>query len=150
MKPRMNPEGFKRSRDPWGVHPIGRLAQLRHGFPAGRGAAIENAFRSARLIQHDFMNQKSAGWSRTYQTALQECLEQESHASLQSASRLGSEALALGLQALALARIHERARAILEPGGREKTLIRRAEIPFTQAAAPVVKRAAPQTRPKLL
>ncbi len=88
--------------------------------PAWRGAVNENAFRSARLIQHDIMNQKSAGLSPMDRTALREHLLLEPDASLQTASRLGGEALTLGLQALALARIHERARALLEPRSREK------------------------------
>jgi hypothetical protein len=122
---------------------MGGLAQLRHCFPGWACTVNENAFRSARLIQQDIMNQKSAGLSPMYPTASREDLKQQSHASLQTASRLGSEALTLGLQALALARIHERALAILEPGSRGRASIRRAEAPITKPAAPIVKRIAP-------
>jgi hypothetical protein len=55
------------------------------------------------------MEPKLTGLLRRWQAALQEHLEQEPRASLRSADGLGRQALAIGLETLDLARIHEQA-----------------------------------------
>jgi hypothetical protein len=55
------------------------------------------------------METKLTGLSRRYQAVLQKHLEQGPRASPQSADGLGRQALAIGLETLGLARIHEQA-----------------------------------------
>ncbi|MFA6561176.1 MAG: histidine kinase [Verrucomicrobiia bacterium] len=55
------------------------------------------------------MNRKSSGLSRRYQTALRRYLKQAPTASLQPATRLGRQAVVLGLETLDMALIHEQA-----------------------------------------
>jgi hypothetical protein len=55
------------------------------------------------------MRSKSTGLSRRYRAALQEHLQQRPRASPQSADSLGRQALAMGLETLDPARIHEQA-----------------------------------------
>ena len=61
------------------------------------------------------METKLTGLSRRYQVALQKQLEQGSQASPQSADGLGRQALAIGLETLDLAMIHEQALIALVP-----------------------------------
>jgi signal transduction histidine kinase len=94
--------------------------------------------------------------SRRYQAALRKHLKQGPRASLQPALRLGREAVALGLETLELARVHERAVASLNQSngksanGKSK-LPTRAETFFTEAITPIVEthRAARQTKTEL-
>jgi len=77
------------------------------------------------------MEPKLTGLSRRGRAALQEHLEREPRASLRSADGLGRQALAIGLETLDLAGIHEQApiaRASLSysPGTREG-MIKRAQ-----------------------
>ena len=70
------------------------------------------------------METKLTGLSRQYQAALQKHLEQGPRASLRSADGLGCRALAIGLETLDLAKIHEQALIALvspsySPGARD-------------------------------
>jgi hypothetical protein len=77
------------------------------------------------------MESKLTGLSRRYQAALQEHLEQGPRASPQSADGLGRQALAMGMETLDLARIHEQARiALASPSyssGTRDGMIKRAQ-----------------------
>jgi signal transduction histidine kinase len=75
-----------------------------------------------------------SGW---YLAALREFLERSPQASLEPARRLGRTAVALGLDTLDLARVHEGAVAALRGASATKTMGRRAEIFFTEANAPI-------------
>lgn len=57
------------------------------------------------------VNSRTTGWARRYQTALRKYLEQSSEATLQLANGLGRDAVALGLETLAVTRIHAKALA---------------------------------------
>ena len=88
------------------------------------------------------MRNKSAGLSRKYQAALRKHL-QRAAASLQPARGLGRQAMAIGLETLDLARIHERALIELvlpkhSPGTRE-VMVRRAGAFFAEAIIPIEK-----------
>jgi len=85
------------------------------------------------------MKQKLIRLSRRYVTALQQHLKSRPRASLQPALRLGCQAVALGLETLELARIHEQALAALELSKSKNGLAQRAEIFFTEAIAPIVE-----------
>ena len=82
-------------------------------------------------------------WSRHYQTALRKHLEQNSGASLNSASKLGSQALALGLETLDVAGFHEQALLTLDgPNGSSRTRQRRvarAKTFFDETIVPIEK-----------
>jgi signal transduction histidine kinase len=90
-------------------------------------------------MQHDNMKQKPNGLSQRYVTALRKHLNQGPRASLQPALGLGRRAVALGLETLELARIHERAIVTLEAAGGKDGIARRAEIFFTEAITPIVE-----------
>ncbi len=72
-------------------------------------------------------------------TALRKHLKQGAGASLRPALRLGRQTVALGLETLDLARIHERAVATLELSSSKNGFIKRAEIFFTEAITPIVE-----------
>jgi signal transduction histidine kinase len=97
------------------------------------------------------MKQELIGLSQRYVTALRTHLKQGPRDSVQPALTLGRQAVALGLETLELARIHERALATLELSKNKDGLARRAEIFFTQAIAPIVEthRAARQSKNEL-
>jgi signal transduction histidine kinase len=97
------------------------------------------------------MKQKLIRLSQRYMTALQKHLKSRPRASLQPALRLGRQAVALGLETLELARIHEQALAELELSKSKDALIDRAEIFFSEAIAPIVEthRAARQSKNEL-
>ena len=97
------------------------------------------------------MKTKPGDLFETYLEALREYLKQGSHASLQPALEIGCQAVALGLETLELARIHERAVASLELSKSKKGLIKRAEIFFAEAITPIVEthRAARQSKAHL-
>ena len=94
------------------------------------------------------MKQKPNGLSQRYVTALRKHLQQGPRASLQPALGLGRRAVALGLETLELARIHERAVTTLELSKKKNGFIKRAEIFFTEAIIPIVEthRAARQSK----
>jgi signal transduction histidine kinase len=71
--------------------------------------------------------------------ALRKYLKERPRASLQPAHGLGCRAMALGLETLDLARIHERALASLEASSSRDGIIKRAELFFTEAITPIEK-----------
>jgi signal transduction histidine kinase len=81
------------------------------------------------------MKQNLAGLLQRYVSALRKHLNRGSDASLRAALRLGSEAVALGLETQGLARIHERALAILEPSTRKRGMNKRGADTFLARAA---------------
>ncbi len=87
------------------------------------------------------METKLTGLSRRYQVALQRHLEQGPRASLQSADGLGRQALAIGLETLDLAKIHEQALiALVSPSysvGTRDGMIKRAQAFFIKAVTPI-------------
>ncbi len=84
------------------------------------------------------MKENLIGLSQRYVAALRKHLMPGPRASLQPALRLGRLAVAFGLETLELARIHERALAILKLSSNKKKMIKRAEIFFTEAIMPIV------------
>jgi signal transduction histidine kinase len=89
------------------------------------------------------METKLTGLSRRYQAELQKHIEQGPRASRQSADRLGRRALAIGLETLDLAKIHEQALiALVPPSYSPRTrdgMIKRAQAFFIKAATPIEK-----------
>jgi signal transduction histidine kinase len=89
------------------------------------------------------MTRKLNGLSRRYQAALRKHLKQRPQAGLQPARDLGRKAMALSLETLDLAAIHEQALITLvlpsdSPGARE-TMVRRAGKFFAAAIIPIEK-----------
>ena len=87
------------------------------------------------------MKRKSSGLSRRYQAALCRYLKQDSAASSEPAARVGRQAVALGLETLDLALIHEQAlitRVLpsCAPAVRDR-LVRRAGVFFAEAILPL-------------
>ena len=89
--------------------------------------------------------------SQRYVTALRKYLKPGPRASLQPALRLGRQAVALGLETLELARIHEQALGTLELSNRKNGAIKRAGKIFHEAVTPIVEthRAARQSKIEL-
>ena len=89
------------------------------------------------------METKLTGLSRRYQVALQKHIEQGPRASPQSADGLGRQALAIGLETLDLAKIHEQAlTAVVSPSyssGTRDGMIKRAQAFFIKAVTPIEK-----------
>ena len=94
------------------------------------------------------MKQQLIRLSQQYVTVLRKHLRQGSRASLLPALGLGRRAVALGLETLELARMHERAVLALDLSSRKDGFARRAEIFFTEAITPIVEthRAARQNK----
>ena len=97
------------------------------------------------------MKQELIGLSQRYVTALQKHLKQGPRASLQPALGVGRRAVALGLETLELALMHQRALATLELSKSKDGEIKRAEMFFTEALTPIVEthRAARQSKMEL-
>jgi len=91
-----------------------------------------------RVNLANIMKQNLIRLSQRYAAALRKHLKQGPRASLQSARGLGRQTVALGLETLELARIHERALATLESSNGKNGVIKRAEIFFTEAITPIV------------
>jgi signal transduction histidine kinase len=87
------------------------------------------------------MKRTTARLSQRYASALRKYLKQSSRASLQPARGLGRKAMALGLETLDLARIHEVALATLVPPSHPSrariATIKRAEVFFVEAISPI-------------
>jgi len=83
------------------------------------------------------MKRKLTRLSRGYATALHKHLQQGPRASLQPAHDLGRRALAIGLETLDVARIHDAALATLEASSRKDGIIKRAEIFFSETITPI-------------
>jgi signal transduction histidine kinase len=97
------------------------------------------------------MKQKPNGLSQQYVAALRKHLKAASPASLEPARKLGRRAVVLKLETLELARIHEQAINTLELSKRRNGFLKRAEIFFAEALAPIVDthRAARQSKIQL-
>ncbi len=97
------------------------------------------------------MKQKLIRLSQRYVAELREHLKRGPRASLRPALGVGRCAVALGLETLELARIHERALVILEAADSRDGIAKRAEIFFTEAIIPIVEthRAARQSKIQL-
>jgi signal transduction histidine kinase len=85
------------------------------------------------------MRKKIISLSQRYATALRKHLKICPRGSLRPALKLGRQAVALGLETLELARIHEQAVAELRLPKNKEGLIKRAEVFFTGAIAPLVE-----------
>ena len=85
------------------------------------------------------MKKKLTGLSQQYAVALKNHLKQGPQASLQPALGLGREAVALGLETLDLARIHEQAITTLEVASSKNGFIKQAEIFFNEAISAIVE-----------
>jgi signal transduction histidine kinase len=83
------------------------------------------------------MKQKLIRLSQRYVTALRQHLEQGPCASLLPALSLGRRAVALGLETLDMARIHERAVSTLELTARRDGFIERAQVFFVESITPI-------------
>jgi signal transduction histidine kinase len=75
--------------------------------------------------------------SQQYEAALGKHLQRGSRARLQPALAMGRAAVALGLDTLELARMHERALGALKPANAKKASTKAAGIFFTQANTPI-------------
>jgi two-component system sensor histidine kinase DegS len=79
------------------------------------------------------MKKKINSLSQRYLTALEKHLKQGPQSGLQPALRMGREAVALGLETLDLARIHEQALAALELSNVKNSFTKLAGLFFTEA-----------------
>jgi len=103
-----------------------------------------------RRVTSRIMKRKLLALSQRYVTVLRKHLNAGLRASLQPAQALGRQAMALGLETLELARLHERAFAMLGESP-TKRRSKQAEIFFAEAITPIVEthRAARQSRLEL-
>ena len=85
------------------------------------------------------MKQNLTALSKRYVTALRRHLKQRSGADLVRARELGRQAVAIGLETLDLARIHEGAVATLKTSRVNDAAIKETVIFFTEAIAPIEK-----------
>ena len=94
------------------------------------------------------MKQKTNGFSQRYGKALRKHLKRGPHASLQPALELGHLAVALGLETLELARIHEQVISLFKAPGQLNGSAQNGEIFFSEAISPIVEthRAAKQNK----
>lgn len=83
------------------------------------------------------MKRKLDALSQRYVTTLKKHLGQGSRADPKSARGLGHEAVAIGLETLDMARIHEQALATLEASSKTDGIIERAEVFFREAITPI-------------
>src|ERR1700730_8913669 len=85
------------------------------------------------------MKRKLSDLSQQYVAALKKHVKQGPQASAQPARKLGRRAVAIGLETLDLARIHQEALAKMEAASSRNGIIKRAEIFFTEAITPIEK-----------
>jgi signal transduction histidine kinase len=85
------------------------------------------------------MRRQITGLSQRYVTALRKHLTRGPRASLLPAVALGRRAVALGLETLEMARIHEGAVALLEPSSGGDGIAKKAEFFFTEAITPIME-----------
>jgi signal transduction histidine kinase len=97
------------------------------------------------------MKKKLTRLSQQYEMALRRHLKPGACADLLPALGLGRRAVALGLETLELARIHEHALATLKLSDTKNGTAKRAEVFFTEAIIPIVEthRAARQSKTRL-
>lgn len=102
-------------------------------------------------IRQTIMKQKLLGLSQRYVTALQQHLKSGPRGSFQPALRLGHQAVALGLETLDLARIHELASVTLELSQSRNGSSEQAEMFFNEALTAIEEThpAAQQSRVRL-
>ena len=100
------------------------------------------------MFKKDNMKQKLTGLSRRYAAALGKHLGGGPRASLKPALELGRRAVALRLETLELARIHEQAVTTLELAKKRDGFLKRAEFFFSEALTPILEthRAARQSK----
>jgi signal transduction histidine kinase len=84
-----------------------------------------------------FMKGKLRALSGRYLAALRKHLKQSPRASLEQARGLGRHAVAIGLETLDVARIHERALTTLEASASKDGFIEHADIFFTETIRPI-------------
>jgi glutamine synthetase adenylyltransferase len=96
------------------------------------------------------MKQKLIRLSQQYVAALEKHLKQGPQASLEPALKMGREAVALGLETLDLARIHEQALVTLKLSSVKNAFTKLAGIFFTEANTRSRKRIAPPGKPKFI
>ena len=99
---------------------------------AERLPVTNSSLPESRQSRHDDMKQELIGWSQRYATALRRYLKPSPLTGLRSASRLGGQAVVLGLETLELARIHGRTLASLPLPRGTDGLTKRAEILFAR------------------
>ena len=85
------------------------------------------------------MKRKLIQLSRNYASALRKHVKRGPRASLQAARDLGRQAVAVGLETLDVARMHDEALAVLEASASRDGVLKRAEIFFTEAITPIEK-----------
>ena len=85
------------------------------------------------------MKRKLTALSKQYLGELTKHLRQGPQAGLRSAHGLGLQAVAMGLETLDVAKIHERALAGLEASSSSDGVIKRAELFFREAITPIEK-----------
>ena len=92
------------------------------------------------------MKRKKTDLSQQYVRALKKHLSQGSRAGVRSAHGLGRQAVAIGMETLDMAKIHEGALATLEASSSSDGLIERAEFFFKEATIPIEKMHHPALR----
>ena len=104
-----------------------------------------------RQTQHVNMKQNLNAFSQRYVVALEKHLKQGPQASLRVALGLGRDAVALGMETLALAKIHEQSLVTLKLSHIKNGFTKLAELFFTEANTPIEEthRAAQQSEGKL-
>ena len=103
-------------------------------------AGQQTTLRSKRRVNPAYiMKRKLSDLSQQYAAALKKHLKQGARASLQPALNLGRQAVALGLETLELARIHEGALAALQLSNGRNGLSKRAESFFNEAITAIVE-----------
>jgi len=85
------------------------------------------------------MKRKLSALSQRYAAALKQYLKQGPRADLQAAHELGRRSVAIGLETLDLARIHEGALAALKASDSRDGIIKRATLFFNEAINPIEK-----------
>src|SRR5579859_3716847 len=85
------------------------------------------------------MKRKLTALSQRYVTALSNHLSKGPRAGVRSAHSLGRQAVAIGLETLDVAKIHQEALATIEASSSSDGLIKRAEFFFKEAITPIEK-----------
>jgi len=120
-------------QNPWGVHPMDNLRRLSDLAFHQRPGIEQLGLSAFPPNPHDDMKQKLIRLSEAYTAALEKQLKQGPGASLLPALTLGRQAVALGLETLDLARIHEQALVALDLSRAKNAFARLAGIFFAEA-----------------
>jgi signal transduction histidine kinase len=88
---------------------------------------------------------------RNYQAGLQKHLQEGTMSHFAAAQQYGQRAVAMGLETLEFARLHEHAFAALKLSGSKEGVLKRAQLFFNEAVTPIVEthRAARQSKASL-